>query len=248
MDKFLYISMTGAKQNMQALAVRANNLANANTDGFKADLNQARSMQAFGEGLPSRVFAMTEKPASSFKPGPIVTTGRDLDVAIKGDGWIAVEDADGNEAYSRAGSLSFDSFGMVKNSHGDPVVGENGAPIILPLPIRKIDIGSDGMISVQPLGATPEVNVEVARIKLVNPGNDQMLRGDDGLFRTMDGTTPDPDPAVTLANGAIEGSNVNPIHEMTALIDLQRQFELQMKMMKAADDNDKASASLLRVS
>lgn len=240
--------MTGAKQNMQALAVRANNLANANTDGFKADLNQARSMQAFGEGLPSRVFAMTEKPASSFKHGPIVTTGRDLDVAIKGDGWIAVEDADGGEAYSRAGSLSFDSFGMVKNSHGDPVVGENGAPIILPLPIRKIDIGSDGMISVQPLGATPEVNVEVARIKLVNPGNDQMLRGDDGLFRTMDGTTADPDPAVTLANGAIEGSNVNPIHEMTALIDLQRQFELQMKMMKAADDNDKASASLLRVS
>ncbi|QSX32739.1 flagellar basal-body rod protein FlgF [Shewanella avicenniae] len=248
MDKFLYISMTGAKQNMNALSVRANNLANASTDGFKADLNQARAMQAFGEGLPTRVFALSEKPASSFKNGPIQTTGRDMDIAIKGDGWIAVEDADGGEAYSRAGSLTFDSFGMVKNSHGDPVLGENGAPIILPLPIRKLDIGSDGMISVQPLGATPEVNFEVARIKLVNPGNENMMRGDDGLYRLMDGTTADANGDVSIVNGAIEGSNVNPIEEMTALINLQRQFELQVKMMKSAEENDKASASLLRIS
>ncbi|WP_417762027.1 flagellar basal-body rod protein FlgF [Shewanella sp.] len=247
MDKFLYISMTGAKQNMYALAVRSNNLANANTDGFKADMNQARSMQAFGEGMPTRVFAMTEKPSSDFKAGPLQTTGRDMDIAVKGDGWIAVQAADGSEAYTRSGSLNFDTTGMLRNARGEPVMGDNG-PIVLPLPIQKIDIGSDGMISVQPQGATPEVIEEVARIKLVNPGNENMMRGEDGLFRTMNGQPAPADPTVGVVNGAIEGSNVNAVNEMVALIDLQRQFEMQVKMMKTAEDNDKASAELMRVS
>ncbi|KFZ36916.1 flagellar basal body rod protein FlgF [Shewanella mangrovi] len=247
MDKLLYISMTGASQNMNALAVRANNLANAKTDGFKADLNQARSMQAFGEGLPTRVFAMTEKPASDFKAGPVQTTGRDLDIAVKGEGWIAVQAADGSEAYTRSGALTVDATGMLRNGRGDAVMGDNG-PILLPLPISKVDIGSDGTISVRPQGATPEVIDEVARIKLVNPGNDNMMRGEDGLFRTMNGQPALADPTVNVINGAVEGSNVSAVKEMVAMIDLQRQFEMQVKMMKTAEDNDKASASLLRIS
>lgn len=247
MDKFLYISMTGAKQNMHSLAVRANNLANANTDGFKADIEQARTMQAFGEGLPTRVFAMTENPAANFSPGAIKSTGRDMDIAVDGDGWIAVQSADGGEAYTRSGSLSFDATGVLRNDRGNPVMG-NAGPIVLPLPIEKVEIAKDGTISVRPQGATAEVIEEVAQIKMVNPGNDNLMRGSDGLFRQMNGEIAPADPTVGLLSGVVEGSNVNPVHEMVAMIDLQRQFEMQVKMMKTAEENDRASASLMRIS
>ncbi|BCV66034.1 flagellar basal-body rod protein FlgF [Shewanella carassii] len=246
-DKLLYVAMTGAKQNMNALAVRGNNLANANTDGFKSEMTQARAMQAFGEGLPTRVFAMTESPSANFKSGPIKSTGRDLDIAIKDQGWIAVQAADGSEAYTRSGSLSFDTTGLLRNDRGNPVMGDNG-PIVLPLPIDKIEIAADGTISIRPQGATAEVIEEVGRIKLVNPGNQNLMRGEDGLFRTLDGIPAAADPFVNVESGAVEGSNVNPVDEMVNLIELQRQFELQVKMMKTAEENDKSSASLMRIS
>ena len=247
MDKLLYVAMSGAKQNMNSLAVRANNLANANTDGFKADMAQARSMQAFGEGLPTRVFAMTESPSADFTAGPIKTTGRDLDIAVKGDGWIAVQSADGGEAYTRSGSLSFDTTGLLRNARGNPIMGDSG-PIVLPLPIEKIEIAQDGIISIRPLGATAEVIEEVGRIKLVNPGNQNLMRGEDGLFRLISGDNAPTDPFITLESGAVEGSNVNAVSEMVALIDIQRQFEMQVKMMKTAEEMDKASSSLMRIS
>lgn len=247
MDKLLYVAMSGAKQNMNALAVRANNLANANTDGFKSDMAQARSMQAFGEGLPSRVFSLTESPSADFKSGPIKTTGRDLDIAVKGEGWIAVQAADGGEAYTRTGSLGFDSTGLLTNSKGNPVMGDNG-PIVLPLPIQKVAIAQDGTISIRPQGATAEVVEVVGRIKLVKPDNQGLMRGEDGLFRQMSGLNAPLDPSVSVESGAIEGSNVNAVDEMVSLIDIQRQFELQVKMMKTAEENDKSSASLMRVS
>ena len=156
MDKFMYVAMSGAKQGMNALAVRANNLANANTDGFKSDMTQARAMQAFGEGLPTRVFSMIESPGTNFSSGPIKSTGRDLDIAIKGDGWIAVQAADGSEAYTRAGSLKFDNTGLLINSRNTPIMGDAG-PIVLPLPIDKVQISPEGIISFRPQGATAQV-------------------------------------------------------------------------------------------
>lgn len=247
MDKLLYVAMTGAKQNMNALAISANNLANASTDGFKSDFAQARSMQAFGEGLPTRVFAMTENPSANFASGPIKTTGRDLDIAVKGDGWIAVQAEDGGEAYTRSGSLSFDTTGVLRNDRGTAVMGDSG-PIVVPLPIEKIEISQDGIVSVRPSGATAEVIEEVGRIKLVNPGNEKMIRGQDGLFRLMSGATAAADPSVGILSGAVEGSNVNAVHEMVSMIDIQRQFEMQVKMMKTAEENDRASSSLMRIS
>ncbi|MEC4726528.1 flagellar basal-body rod protein FlgF [Shewanella sp. D64] len=247
MDKLLYVAMSGAKQNMNSLAVRANNLANANTDGFKASMAQARSMQAFGEGLPTRVFAMTESPSADFSSGPIKTTGRDLDIAVNGSGWIAVQGADGGEAYTRSGSLSFDTSGLLRNDRGNPVMGDSG-PIVLPLPIEKVEIAQDGIISVRPLGATAEVIEEVGRIKLVNPGDQNMMRGADGLFRQMSGEIAPADPFVSVESGAVEGSNVNAVDEMVSLISIQRQFEMQVKMMKTAEEMDQASASLMRIS
>ena len=225
----------------------ANNLANANTDGFKSDMTQARSMQAFGEGLPTRVFSMIESPGSNFNGGPIRTTGRDLDIAVKGDGWIAVQGTDGSEAYTRAGSLHFDSTGLLLNSRNTPIMGDAG-PIVLPLPIDSVQISDNGIISVRPKGATAEVFEEVGQIKFVNPGNDQMMRGEDGLFRLMSGQPAPRDPAIEIESGAIEGSNVNSVHEMVAMIDIQRQYEMQVKMMKNAEEADRSSTSLMRIS
>jgi flagellar basal-body rod protein FlgF len=245
MDKMLYIAMSGAKQNMRALAVNANNLANAKTTGFKADMAQARAMQAFGEGMPSRVFAMTEKASQNFDSGTLQTTGRNLDVAVAGDGWIAVQAADGREAFTRDGHLSITENGNLQTPNGDLVMGEAG-PIILPLPVNNIQISRDGTIMVQPEGAPSTVQEEVGRIKLVNPDGRNIERGNDGLFRRKDGEQAVADVSVVVNGGALEASNVNPVGEMTKMIALQRQFEMQLKLMKTAEEIDAASASLLK--
>jgi flagellar basal-body rod protein FlgF len=246
MDHLLYIAMSGAKENMNALAVRSNNLANANTNGFKADLEQARAMQAFGDGLPSRVFAMTETPSQNFDAGELKITENELDVAIQGDGWIAVQDANGNEAYTRAGNLKLTETGQLQTASGLAVMSEDG-PVTLPVPLAKIDISQDGGIQVLPQGAPATAVVEAARIKLVKPDNSDMVKGNDGLFRRKDGQVAEVDATVNLISGAVEGSNVNAVGEMTYLISLQRQFELQVKMMKTAEDMDRQHNQVLRI-
>ena len=246
MDHLLYIAMSGAKENMNALAVRANNLANANTNGFKADLEQARSMQAFGDGLPSRVFAMTEMPSQNFDAGEIKVTENELDVAIQGDGWFAVEDANGQEAYTRSGNLKISVDGFLQTAAGLNVMSDGG-PVQLPVPLAKIDIAADGSIQAVPQGAPATAMIEVGRIKLVKPENPDMFKGNDGLFRRKDGEIAEVDPTVNLLSGALEGSNVNAVGEMTYLISLQKQFELQVKMMKTAEEMDRQQNQLLRI-
>jgi flagellar basal-body rod protein FlgF len=248
MDKLLYISTSGAKQNMQALAIHGNNLANVKTLGFKADLEQARSMQAFGEGLPTRVFAMAESPASDMKMGSLITTDRSLDVAVEGKGWIAVQDDDGTEAFTRSGSLKIDQTGLLLNSSNRPLLNDGGDPIFIPVPFEKIDIGRDGSISVLPQGAPPEAIANIGRIKLVNPPQEELNKGEDGLFRFKEGGEGIPDITVSLLSGALEGSNVNTVEAMTGMISLQRQFEMQVKMMRTAEEIDSAQNQLLRLS
>ncbi|MCW8334917.1 flagellar basal-body rod protein FlgF [Vibrio sp. SCSIO 43135] len=249
MDRALFLAMSGAKQNMQALQLRANNLANVSTTGFRADLAQARSMQAYGDGLPSRVFSMTERPGQNFAQGSVITTGRDLDVTIKGNGWISVMDKTGKEGLTRNGNLKIDQNGLLTNSAGHLVLGENGAPITLPIPLSKVEIGTDGTISVVPQGAPADAIEVVDRIKLTNTNNQALFKDSNGLFRSKEPNVAyEADANVKLLTGAIEGSNVNAVGEMTSLIDLQRQFEMQVKMMSTAEDMDKASDSLLRMS
>ena len=245
MDKLLYIAMSGAKQNMQALSINANNLANAKTTGFKADLAQARSMQAFGEGQPSRVFSMTERASQNFDSGSILHTGRSLDVAIEGKGFFAVQGEDGQEAYTRGGHFRLTETGALETNDGELVIGEDG-PITLPLPVNNIQISRDGTIMVQPEGAPSSVQEEVARIKMVNPDTRLVEKGTDGLFRAKNGGQLIADIGVNVLGGALESSNVNPINEMTEMIALQRQFEMQLKMMKTAEEIDASAASLLR--
>lgn len=249
MDRALFLAMSGAKQNMQAMQLKANNLANVSTTGFRADLEQARSMQAYGDGLPSRVFSMTERPGHNFQQGSVITTGRDLDVTVEGDGWLAVMDKTGKEGLTRNGNLNIDANGLLMNGSGHLVLGENGAPITLPVPLAKVSIGNDGTISVRPQGAPADAMEIVDRIKLVKPDNQSLFKDINGLFRAKDpNATYDADATVKILTGAVEGSNVNAVGEMTSLIDLQRQFEMQVKMMKTAEDMDKASDSLLRMS
>ncbi len=247
MDNFLYIAMTGAKENMNALAIRGNNLANTGTTGFKADLEQARSMQAFGEGMPTRVFSITESPSQNFEFGGLQTTGRNLDVAVEGDGWIAVETPGGEEVYTRAGNLNIDTTGVLKDGHGNTVLSITGAPIVFPLPIEGVEINRDGMIEIRPEGAPANATEELGRIKTVKPRIEDLTKGSDGLFRQTNGEPADVSAEVSLISGALEASNVNAVEEMTHMIALQRQFEMQIKMMKTAEEIDQASDSLLRI-
>ena len=247
MDRLLYIAMSGAKENLNSLAVRSNNLANANTIGFKADLEQARSMQAFGEGLPSRVFAMTESPGQRMDSGAVMTTGRDLDVAIQGDGMLTVQGADGAEAYTRMGSLQLSPLGVLQTSTGLSVLDDAGQPIVLPLPMEKVAISQDGTVIGRPEGATAETIEEYQRIKLVNPASGSLNKGTDGLFHRTDGGRENASDQVALMSGALESSNVNVVDEMTSMIRLQKQFETQVKLMQTAEKNDEANNQLLRL-
>jgi flagellar basal-body rod protein FlgF len=244
MDRMLYVAMSGAQETLLAQANATNNLANATTSGFLADLNQFRSMPVFGSGHPTRVYAMDERPTSNFENGSTQYTGRDLDVAVKDGGWIAVQAKDGGEAYSRRGDLRVDENGLLMTGNDLPVMG-NGGPIAVP-PFEKIDIGVDGTVSIRPLGATGDQLAVIDRIKLVAPQYEEMEKGDDGLMRLKGGGQAEPDAAQRLVSGALESSNVNVVNEMVDMIELARRFELQVKMMKTAQENATAAASIIR--
>ncbi|MBX2858523.1 MAG: flagellar basal body rod protein FlgF [Cellvibrionaceae bacterium] len=246
MDKALYIAMSGAKQNMLSQTAHANNLANASTHGFKADFAQARSMPVFyGPGHPSRAFALSERPATNFNPGPMMETGRALDIAIEGDGFIAVQAPNGEEAYTRVGSLFVDSLGMVKTGNNLPVLG-NGGPIALP-PAATIEIAIDGSITVVPLEQGVEAVVLADRIKLVNPPLETLHKAEDGLFHRMEAEEDVvADARIRVTSGFLEGSNVNAVHELTSVMQLSRQYEMQVKIMQAAKEESESSARLLQ--
>lgn len=245
MDKSLYVAMTGAKQNMMAQRIHANNLANVNTIGFRSDFEQARAMPVYGDIHPTRVYSLTENPGTNYGHGPLIDTGRDLDLAIKGDGWFAVQDNEGNEAYTRAGDMVLTSTGLLTNGDGFPVMG-NGGPVIIP-PAEKIEVGVDGTVSIQAVGQGPEVLAEVNRIKLVNPDIKDLVKNSNGLLYKKDPEIEPIDPDVKLLSGYLEDSNVNPVESLTKILALSRQFDLQVKMMKEIEKNDTSAARLMNV-
>jgi flagellar basal-body rod protein FlgF len=246
MDKFLYIAASGAKQDLMATGVRANNLANAQTNGFKAQLEQARAMPAFGEGFASRVFSMTESPSNNYEGGPMITTDRSLDIAVQGDGWFSVQTELGEEAFTRSGSLTMSTDGALLDPKGNLMMGENG-PIFLPVPINNITIAGDGTISARLQGAPENAIEEVGRLKLVNPPIDQIKRREDGLFDLKNGDIAEQDLAVNVKGGMLEGSNVNAVDEMVNMISLQRHYEMQIKLMGKADSLATSGNMLLRI-
>jgi len=241
----LYIGMTGAKHHMLSLRAVTNNLANATTTGFREDYEQFRSMPVFGPGHPTRAYALSERPGLNFTPGPLQTTGRDLDVAIDGDGWFAIQDPTGNEALTRAGNLNITPTGQLVDGSGNPVIGQDG-PIAIP-PAQKIEIAGDGTISIRPTGQDAVGMVVIDRIKMVNPPKQELLKGKDGMIRHQSGQPQLADANVHLVSGAVEGSNVDTVTSMVEMISLQRNYEMQVKGMAAANSVAQQSASVIKI-
>ena len=246
MDRMLYVAMSGAKQNMLAQAINSNNLANISTTGFRADLAAARSMPLFGgSGHPTRVYSMTEKPGIDFKQGAMSTTGRDLDIAVAGKGFIAVQAADGSEAYTRAGDLNTDSAGVLQTGAGHIILGESG-PITIP-DAAKVDIGKDGTISITQVADAGGGSTVIDRIKLVNPNVKDLKRNEQGLFVLKNGQDAEFDDGVSVISGTIETSNVNAAAALVNMIELARQFEMQIKMLKTAEENNAQATQMMKL-
>jgi len=245
MDRLIYTAMTGASHTLQQQASVSQNLANVNTPGFRASIDTFRSVPLVGEGLPTRAFVVDSTAGTDFSPGVMQSTGRTLDVALDSKGWIAVEDASGKEAYTRNGSLKVLPSGILQTSSGLNVMGDTG-PITIP-PDTQVTIAKDGTISTVPSGTQAAQEVVIGRIKLTNPPEDQLVRGEDALFRTKDGNPADADAKVTVVSGSLEGSNTNMVESLVSMITLARQFDMQMKMLQTADDNAKQASSVLSV-
>lgn len=246
MDEMIYIAMTGAKQTEYAQAINTNNLANASTTGFRADLHSFSSAPIDGPGVDARVNAVVQSFGSDLSQGSISNTGRPFDVAIRGPGFIAVQAPDGSEAYTRAGDLRVGTGGLLITGKGDLVLGEGG-PIAIP-PDASRTIGNDGTISIQPIGQGPETLSVIDRIKLVKPESSQVEKGSDGLFYMKDGDTAVADAGVTLQSGALEHSNVNVAQTLVNMIELARQYEMQVNVIKTSEENADAAAALMRMS
>ncbi|MET0331023.1 MAG: flagellar basal-body rod protein FlgF [Dyella sp.] len=246
MDRSVYIAMTGATQTMRAQDAVSHNLANASTVGFKSELSAFQSVPVLGPGQATRINAVAEGIGEDSSQGVPLQTGRSLDIAVRGSGWIAVQAPDGTEGYTRAGDLQLTADGTLTDARGNPVMG-NGGPINLPQS-SQISIGNDGTISTVPLGQGPNTVAAVAQIKLVNPDATQLSRSSDGLMHLAGGVQADPDLTVRLSTGALEGSNVNPSSELVKMIALSRQYELQVRSIKTAEDDSDASTKLLQTS
>ncbi|SBS28070.1 Flagellar basal-body rod protein FlgF [Marinomonas spartinae] len=244
MDRALYLAMSGGVETMNAQTIHANNLANVNTTGFRADFEQARAMQVYGEHYPSRVYAMTENPGTRFTPGSMIQTGRNLDVAIKGKGFLTVYDSKGQEAYTRDGNLQINAAGQLVTGTGLPVAGVDG-PIFLP-PLQSLTITSDGSISIIPQGGAANQVAVIGQLKLVNPDPDNLRKGEDGLIHSKDGQVFNQDVNTQVASGFVEGSNVNAVEEMTHIMDLSRRFEMNIKMMNTIREDSAASSRILQ--
>ena len=244
MDRLVYIAMSGAKETLRAQAANNHNLANASTTGFRADLAAFRSLAVQGDGLPSRAYAVDSSIGWDSTGGGLESTGRDLDVAVQGAGWLAVQAPDGTEAYTRAGDLRVDASGLLTNGAGHPVLGDGG-PITVP-PHAAISLARDGSVSIVPLGQGAQTVSTVGRIKLVNPPDTALQRGADGLFRMSDGTQAEADAAVHLSSGVLETSNVNVAAAMTQMIELARRYELQVKAIRTAEEDAAAASQLLQ--
>lgn len=242
MDRLIYTAMTGANAAAHRQAVLSNNLANASTSGFRAELSTYRAVPLRGDGATTRVFAVEATSGHLQTPGPSQQTGRNLDVMARGNAWFAVQALDGTESYTRNGGLQVAADGTLQTAGGLTVFSDGSAPIVLPAN-AEIAIAPDGGISAKVAG---QPGALVGRLKLATPSADDPLqRGDDGLFRTSSGEPLPNDALARLHSGTLEGSNVNPIETMVGMIQTARQFEMQMRLVQTAESNDRSAGQLL---
>src|SRR5574340_383385 len=243
MDKLIYTAMTGAKHLFDRQAAVAHNLANATSTGYRAEEHRLRAVPVVSQALPTRAFAVDASIGADFTPGPMTQTGRPLDIAVHGKGWIALAMPDGSEAYTRNGSLELNVNGVLQTRNGIPVASDGGT-ISIP-PDNEITIGQDGTISLKPTTGAANAVTQVGQIKLVNPPEEDLVRGADGLFRLRDGDAAPADPNVKIAGGFVEGSNVNVVDQLVSMISLARQYETQVRLLQTAQENDRQAQQLL---
>ncbi len=244
MDRMLFIAMSGAKEISLAQANNANNLANANTDGFKKDFNQFRAQHMEGPGWNSRTYAMDERPATDFSAGAVKVTGRNLDVMTKENGYFVIQSPDGTEALVRTAALRVTQEGELVDKRGNPILNEGGVPISIP-EHKSIEISSDGTISIIPSDSQTNFMVDIDQLKLVEPNPKELTKDVDGYIRNLGGNLEQAE--VQVVAGALESSNVNTVQALTRMIELSRQYEMQIKMMKTTKDHAQKSDSLLKL-
>jgi flagellar basal-body rod protein FlgF len=242
MDRLIYVSMTGARHALEAQATVAHNLANVTSSGFRAQVNALRAVHLFGEGMPTRSYVVDSTVGTDFRPGTVQQTGRPLDVALLGQGFLAVQTADGGEGYTRAGGMNVGPGGILVNQQGFPVLGDGGT-IAIP-PDVNVTIAKDGTVSAVQSNSLGAVNV-LGRLKLVNPPEADLVRSADGLFRLKNGDVAPADNSVVVSSASIEGSNVNAVEQLVAMISHARAFEAHMKLLQNADQNDRQANQLL---
>lgn len=246
MDKMIYTAMTGAKHILEQQATTAHNLANATSTGFKAQVDSFRAVPVIGQGLPTRAFVVDSTVGADFNSGAIQHTGRDLDVAVQGNGWLVVQRPDGSEGYTRNGSLKTNENGVLQTSNGLTVMGDGG-PISIP-PDVTVSIGKDGTISSVTNNTLPGPATVIGRLKLVNPDTANLKRSEEGVFVTKNGVPAEMDANVSVVGGALESSNVNVVDAMVNMISLARQFEMQMKLVQSAENNANKASQLFNMS
>ncbi len=243
MDKYIYTAASSGNETLAQMDNATHNVANVSTDGFRAKLDVFRAVPVVSKDLPVQTFVINASVGTDFSPAGTRVTGRDLDVAIQGSGWLVVQDNSGKEAYTRAGSLKTDQNGLLQTLQGLYVLSDAG-PITLP-PDERVTIAKDGTISTIPVGNKIANNNLIGRIKLVNPPENTLVRGDDGLFRTQNGVAADADANVTLVSGSVESSNVNAIEGLVSFISLSKKFELNTKLLTSAQTNDEKASTVL---
>jgi len=243
MDRLVYLAAMAARNAELRQENVASNLANANTNGFRSQMLAFRSAAVEGPGLPVRAYSVESSTGADFSPGVLQPTGRESDLAIDGKGWFAVRDKGGREAYTRDGRLHVNQAGTIVNGRGDTVLSAEGGPLNVP-PDSQIEIGNDGTISALPLNGSRVNAVIVGKVKVTNPPDASLIRGDDGLFRTRDGRPQPDDVSVRVVPGHAETSNVNPVESMVQMISAQRMYDMQLKMISSAEANARAANSL----
>jgi flagellar basal-body rod protein FlgF len=244
MDRLIYSSLSAMKAAMARQATTANNLANVNTSGFRAEMTSSQALWMKGDGFDARALTSEEVVSADMTAGTVAESGRSLDVAVQGTAMLAVQSKDGDEAYTRRGDLQVSDSGLLTTGDGLPVLGDGG-PITLP-PAEKVIIAGDGTISIVPQGGDGQAQ-QIDRLKLVQANNTGIAKSLDGLFRVRDGGTLPADPDATVRQGALEGSNVNTSGTLIDMIQASRDWDMQVKMLSTAQDLDKSTTALMQI-
>ncbi len=245
MDRLIYTSLSAMRASQARQTATANNIANAQTPGFRADMAEVQALWLRGDGVEARAPASEEVLAADMQPGTVMATGRALDVAATGDAMFVVQAADGDEAYTRRGDFQLSASGLLTTGDGHPVIG-TGGPIVLP-PADRLTIDAQGRISIVPAGGDPTRPQEIAALRLVSPKGSNAVKGLDNLFRVRGGGILPDDPTAHVTSGHLEGSNVSTTEALVDMIDASRSWDTQLKLIADARDNDAATAELMRM-